>query len=82
MAVGVLEFFDAAFDDRKVHASLRAEIDLFGVNCLEIAYIGDCQKFLASSCVQNLLDKEWYGEVTNKSGLVTSFKVIYEFDKK
>lgn len=75
MAVGVLELFDAAFDDSQVHATLKVEIDLFGLDCLEIAYIGGCQKFLASTCVQNLLEKDWYGELTNKTGLFTSVKV-------
>lgn len=76
MAVGILEIFDSSYDDSFNCKHLKANIDIFGSDCLEIAYSGDCQKFIASTCVQTLLDNEWYGEVTSKSGFATAVKVL------
>ena len=75
MAVGILESFDSSFPDSTTFEYLRAKSDIFNLNCLEMANSSGCQKYLASTCVQKLLDNEWYGQVSTKPGIKSTLKV-------
>jgi hypothetical protein len=76
MALGILEQLDSSFDDSQNFLYLKSEIKLFGTNCLEIANTGECEKFIAYPCVQNLLDTDWYGNTSTKSNLKATFKFL------
>jgi hypothetical protein len=75
LAIGVLNLCDLSIEEPILFGKLLKEIPLFGVNCLELASIGERQSFLACSSVQNHLTKTWFGEITNKDDMFTKFKV-------
>lgn len=75
LANGVLDLFDKALDDEPNFYYLNNDISYFGFDCLKIAVVGDRQRFVASSCVQNFLTKLWHGEISTKKNTSTSIKV-------
>jgi hypothetical protein len=75
MAFGILGSFDSSFPDRNNFKYLETSSDIFDMNCLEMANKSECQLFLSSTCVQNFLDNEWYGEGFSDSGYKTTLKV-------
>ena len=55
---------------------LLEKCPVFGLDCLEIAVAGNCEKFVASNTVQNLLTKLWNGVLISSSGINTKIKAI------
>jgi hypothetical protein len=75
----VLNLCDVSMEEDVIFGKLLKEIPLFGVNCLELASIGERESFVACACVQNHLTKTWFGEITNKDDIFTQFKVQTKF---
>lgn len=75
LAIGVLKLYETYQEDELTFEKLLKRIPLFEMNCLEMAYAGGQQKFLASSCVQTLLTKIWIGDLPNKEDRLTNIKV-------
>jgi len=69
MAIGVLQIFDKTTDDILNGVILLRRIPFYGLDCLQMAVEGDCQKFVALSAVQNLLTDIWYGKIEINDGL-------------
>lgn len=70
-----MNMFDATLDDESNYRNLLNEVSIFGLNCLEMAVIGNRKKFVATELVQNLLTQIWNGKVTSKTDLATRIQV-------
>jgi hypothetical protein len=77
LANGVLTLYDASLDEITILTKLLRKIPFFGVNCLELASIGERETFLACPCVQNHLTRIWYGKMSVKDDLSPSLKVNF-----
>ena len=78
MAIGVLNSLEISSKEYLNFKYLEKEIEIYGLDCLKIANLGKQKRFIASSCVQNLLNEKWNGGVNPQDGLWVSFKVFYD----
>ncbi|CAF1036957.1 unnamed protein product [Brachionus calyciflorus] len=77
MALGVLHSLEISSKEDVNFEYLEQNISHYGLDCLKIAVLGNQKKFVASSCVQNLLNEKWYGCVVPNDGIDTLLKVFY-----
>lgn len=75
MSVGLVNMFDETLDDESNYTHLLNEVSIFGLNCLQMAVIGNRKKFVSAALVQNLLTQIWNGKVTSRTDLATRIKV-------
>ena len=59
MAIGVLEFFDKNTRENVIDVLVIRYIKEFGMDCLELAALCKCEKFVSHSTVQRILDHLW-----------------------
>ncbi|CAF1130654.1 unnamed protein product, partial [Brachionus calyciflorus] len=74
MALGVLQSLEISSKEDVNFEYLEQNISHYGLDCLKIAVLGNQKKFVASSCVQNLLNEKWYGCVVPNDGIDTLLK--------
>ena len=61
MAIGVLTVFDKNTRENVIDVLINRYFKEFGMDCLELACICECENFLSCSIVQQVLDKIWIG---------------------
>lgn len=76
MAIGVLNIFDATTDDLINGVILLRKIPFYNLDCLQMAVIADCKKFVSLSSVQNLLTDIWHGKIIANAGFKAGFKFM------
>ena len=59
MAIGVLEFYDKNTRENVVDVLVKRYLKDLGMDCLELADLCKCSKFLSNSTVQRVLDYIW-----------------------
>ncbi len=75
ISIGVLDMIDNSLDESTNFKYLLEKVSVFGLDCVEMAVIGNCQKFIATKTVQNLLTKLWNGVLISKSDLGSKIRV-------
>ena len=76
LSIGVLNLFDANEPDYKNEILILSPLELMNQrNSLELAVEGGVLKFLATSCIQNVLTKIWNGILSTEESTLLSFKV-------
>lgn len=70
-----MHLLDINLDDEQNFNYLLKTIDIFELNCLELAVNGKHQKFVAHTLIQSLLTEVWHGQLSAKSDFKAIIKV-------
>ena len=63
MAIGVYNIFDNVSNNLINGVILLQKIPYYNLNCLDLAAVSNCQRFIAMKSVQNVLSDIWMGKI-------------------
>jgi hypothetical protein len=76
MAIGLLEFFDKNTRENVVDVLVIRYLKELAVDCLELAALSKCEKFVSHSTVQRILDHLWEDK---RDKNIKKVKITYSF---
>ena len=76
LAIGVLNIFDLNSDDLINSIVLLRQINIYGMDCLQMAVEARCLKFVSLPTVQILITEIWNGNLTMSKGFKANLKFI------
>ena len=76
MAIDVLKIFEKNTTENVEDVLVVRFLDDFGMDCIELAILCKCERFISHTTVQNILETIWKGKIIyNKSVYYNYFNV-------